>query len=129
MSYYLNRRVMLEFDVAVARVVDALKAEEFGVLTDIDMSGTLQTKLGVAFRPYRILGACNPALAHQALQAEDKIGAMLPCNVVVQDVGGGEVEIAIIDPVAAMERTGSAELAEVARTARAKLAAALDRVA
>jgi uncharacterized protein (DUF302 family) len=115
MSYYMSRTIESGFDEAVARVVDALKREGFGVLSDIDVAATLKQKLGIEFRPYRILGACNPPLAHEALSAEDKIGVMLPCNVVVQEVGAGKIEVASIDPRAAMDRLGNPALADVAR--------------
>ena len=92
------------------------------------MRATLKTKLGVDWRPYRILGACNPPLAHSALQAEDKIGTMLPCNVIVQDLGGGNIEVAAIDPSASMERVGNPDLTELAATVRAKLEAVLARL-
>jgi uncharacterized protein (DUF302 family) len=98
----------------VARVVDALKREAFGVLTDIDVAATMKQKLGIEFRPYRILGACNPPLAHKALSAEDKIGVMLPCNVIVQEVAAGEIEVAAIDPVAPMERVDNPALGAIA---------------
>ena len=100
----------------------------FGVLTDIDVRATLKVKLGIEWRPYRILGACNPPLAHRALEAEDKIGTMLPCNVIVQDLGGGKVEVAAIDPAASMERIGNAKLSELAQTVRAKLESVLKRL-
>jgi uncharacterized protein (DUF302 family) len=115
MSYYMSRTIESGFDEAVARVVDALKREGFGVLSDIDVAATLKQKLGIEFRPYRILGACNPPLAHQALSAEDKIGVMLPCNVIVQEAGAGKIEVASLDPRAAMERVGNQALAGVAR--------------
>jgi uncharacterized protein (DUF302 family) len=122
MSYYISRTIESGFDGAVARVVDALKREGFGVLTDIDVASTMKQKLGVAFRPYRILGACNPALAHKALSAEDKVGVMLPCNVIVQETGAGKIEVAAIDPRAAMERVGNPALADLAREVADKLA-------
>jgi uncharacterized protein (DUF302 family) len=122
MSYYMSRTIESGFDEAVARVVDALKREGFGVLSDIDVAATLKQKLGIEFRPYRILGACNPPLAHQALTAEDKIGVMLPCNVIVQEAGAGKIEVASIDPRAAMERVGNPALADVAREVADRLA-------
>jgi uncharacterized protein (DUF302 family) len=122
MSYYMSRTIESGFDEAVARVVDALKREGFGVLSDIDVAATLKQKLGIEFRPYRILGACNPPLAHQALSAEDKIGVMLPRNVIVQEAGAGKIEVASIDPRAAMERVGNPALADVAREVADRLA-------
>jgi uncharacterized protein (DUF302 family) len=122
MSYYMSRTIESGFDEAVARVVDALKREGFGVLSDIDVAATLKQKLGIEFRPYRILGACNPPLAHQALSAEDKIGVMLPCNVIVQEAGAGKIEVASIDPRAAMEGVGNPALADVAREVADRLA-------
>ena len=99
MSYCFTKIVHLPFEEAIARVTDALRKEGFGVLTEIDVSATLKKKLDVDFRPYRILGACNPHFAYQALQAEDKIGTMLPCNVIVQETDDG-VEVAAVDPIA-----------------------------
>src|SRR6476661_8609946 len=100
MSYYFSTTLELPFDEAVARTREALAAEGFGVITEIDVTKTLKTKIGADFRPYMILGACNPRLAYEALQVEDKVGTMLPCNVVVQDAGGGRTEVAAIDPEA-----------------------------
>ncbi len=128
MKYYIARVVEAGFDETVARTVDALKQEGFGVLTDIDVAATMKQKLGVDFRKYRILGACNPALAHKALSAEDKIGVMLPCNVVVQEAGAGKTEIAAIDPRAAMERVGNPALAEIAQEVAQKLGRVLQAV-
>ena len=120
-SYYIGRTLTSGFDDAVGKVTEALKVEGFGVLTQIDVKATLQQKLGVDFRPYRILGACNPGLAHKALQAEDKIGVMLPCNVIVQDAGGGQVEVAAVNPLAAMGRLNNDALSSIAKDVTERL--------
>jgi uncharacterized protein (DUF302 family) len=125
MSYYFAKTITGPFDEAVARTTDALKAEGFGVITQIDLKETLKAKLGVDFRPYHILGACNPALAHEALQLEDKVGTMLPCNVIVQETRPGQAEIAAIDPVASMQAIDNPALAEKAQAVRAKLERAI----
>jgi uncharacterized protein (DUF302 family) len=117
-SYYFSAILPLGFDDAVRRTTDALKAEGFGIITEIDVKATLRKKLGVDFRHYTILGACNPTLAHQALQLEDKVGTMLPCNVVVQDIGGGKVEIAAVDPVASMTSIDNPRLKQLAAEVR-----------
>ncbi len=114
MAYYFGTTVTLSFDEAVARAVLALKSEGFGVITDIDVQKTLREKIGVGFRKYRILGACNPSLAYDALQLEDKIGTMLPCNVVVQELAEHRVEVAAIDPVASMQAIDNPKLKEAA---------------
>jgi uncharacterized protein (DUF302 family) len=121
MAYYCSKTVRAGFDEAVSRIKQALKDEGFGVLTEIDVRDTLKKKLDVDFRNYRILGACNPTFAYRALQAEDKIGTMLPCNVVVQETAGGGVELAAIDPVASMEAIGNPDLREIAETIGQKL--------
>ena len=121
MSYHFSKRLDVPFDDAVARVTDALKREGFGVLTDIDVSATMKAKLGADFRPYRILGACNPVLAHRALELEDKIGTMLPCNVIVQRHADGGVEVSAVDPVASMQAIRNPGLAAVASEVQAKL--------
>lgn len=121
MSYYFSKTLGMPFDAAVARAAEALKQEGFGVLTDIDVQSTLKQKIGVDFRKYRILGACNPRLAHQALSAEDKIGTMLPCNVVVQERADGIVEVAAIDPIASMQAVVNPGLASIAGEVQAKL--------
>ncbi|HYH70986.1 MAG TPA: DUF302 domain-containing protein [Methyloceanibacter sp.] len=126
MTYHFSRTIDLPFDQAVARVTEALKREGFGVLTDIDVSATLKAKLGVAFRPYRILGACNPPLAHRALELEDKIGTMLPCNVIVQEHGAGNVEVSAVDPAASMQAIENPALAEVAEEVRGRLQKVID---
>jgi uncharacterized protein (DUF302 family) len=128
MSYYISRTIESGFDEAVAKTVDALKQEGFGVLTDIDVASTMKQKLGIEFRSYRILGACNPPLAHRALSAEDKVGVMLPCNVIVQDAGAGKIEVASIDPRAAMERIGNPALAELAREVADRLSRAISAI-
>ena len=128
MSYYFARTFDWSFDEAIERVTEELKKEGFGILTEIDVKETLKRKLDVDFRNYRILGACNPPFAYKALQAEDKIGTMLPCNVVVQDAGDGKVEIAAVDPVASMQAVENLELVEIATTIREKLRTALDRL-
>ena len=127
MSYYIARTVPGAFDAVVARVVAALKTEGFGVLTDIDVAATLKAKIGADFRPYRILGACNPKMAHQALQIEDKIGVMLPCNVIVQQTDKG-VEVAAVDPVASLGRVGNPALDAAAETVKAALVRVVEAV-
>jgi uncharacterized protein (DUF302 family) len=121
MSYYFSKTIQSDFDAAIEKVTAALQAEGFGILTEIDIKATLKKKLDVDFRPYKILGACNPPFAYKALLAEDKIGAMLPCNVVVQDIGGGQVEVAAIDPAASMQAVENESLAEIAGEVRNKL--------
>lgn len=126
MGYYHARSVEASFDEVIERVIQALKLEGFGVLSDIDVRATLKAKLGVEFRNYRILGACNPPFAHSALLAEDKIGVMLPCNVIVQETQGGAVEVAAVDPVASMQAISNKRLAEVALQVQAKLWSVVD---
>ena len=121
MSYYFSKTLNLSFDDAIVRVTEELKKEGFGVLTDIDVRATMKKKLDLDFRNYRILGACNPPFAHQALLAEDKIGTMLPCNVIVQEHAAGVVEVAAIDPVASMAAVDNAQLGAVGMEVRAKL--------
>ena len=121
MSYYLAKMLSAPFDAAVARVTEALKTEGFGILTEIDVSATLKQKIGVNYPAYRILGACNPELAHEALQLENKVGTMLPCNVVVRDAGNGQIEVAAVDPVASMQAIDNPALKKAALQVRAKL--------
>ena len=102
MSYYFSKILQISFDVAVAKTVEELKKEGFGILTEIDVKETLKKKLNVDFRKYKILGACNPPFAYQALQSEDKVGLMLPCNVIVQETPDGKTEVSAIDPIASM---------------------------
>lgn len=118
MSYYFVKTLKMPFAQAVQHVTDALAEKGFGVLTVIDVRATLKKKLDVEFRPYTILGACNPQFAHKALQSEDKIGTMLPCNVVVQDIGEGQIEVAAVDPVASMQAVNNDKLAPIAGEVR-----------
>jgi uncharacterized protein (DUF302 family) len=120
MNYTFDRKISGKFDDVVERAIAALKVGGFGVLTDIDIRATLKQKLGADFRPYRILGACNPPLAHRALQVEDKIGAMLPCNVIVQEKADG-IEVSAVDPLAGMERIGNPALTAIATEVAQKL--------
>lgn len=126
MSYYFSKMLDVSFDEAVTKIIEALKKEGFGVLTDINVKETLKKKLDVEFRNYRILGACNPPFAYQALQAEDKIGTMLPCNVVVQENPEGKVEVAAVDPVASMQAIDNPKLRDIAGQVRAKLKSVVD---
>jgi uncharacterized protein (DUF302 family) len=126
MTYHFSKTLDLTFDQAVARVTEALKSEGFGVLTDIDVAATMKAKLGEEFRPYRILGACNPQLAYRALSLEDKIGTMLPCNVIVQQHEGGKVEVSAVDPVASMQSIANPGLAEIAGEVQTRLKRMVD---
>lgn len=121
MGYYFAKTLGVGFDEAVARVTIALSREGFGVLSDIDVAATLKAKLGADFRPYRILGACNPTLALEALKLEAHVGTMLPCNVIVQEREPGTVEVAAIDPVASMAAIDNPALKEKAAVVRSKL--------
>ena len=120
-QYFFNKTVDLSFGDAIERVTEELKKEGFGVLTEIDVQATMKKKLDVDFRPYKILGACNPHFAYQALHTEKNIGLMLPCNVIVQDAGDGRTEVAAIDPLVAMSRVDNADLEPIAEQVRAKL--------
>jgi uncharacterized protein (DUF302 family) len=126
MSYYFSKTIDANFDEAVKRATDALAARGFGVLTTIDVEATMKAKLGVDFRPYKILGACNPQFAWRALQAEDKIGTMLPCNVIVSEIAPGKVEIAAVDPVASMAAVENPGLGKIAGTVRDMLREAVE---
>lgn len=121
MTYYFAKTISLGFEEAVRRATEALKQEGFGVITEIDVKDTLKKKIHVDFRKYRILGACNPTLAHEALQIEDKVGTMLPCNVVVQEVGADKTEVAAIDPVASMQAIDNPRLKQAAMQVQTKL--------
>ena len=129
MSFTINRSLDADFDAAIERTVAALKAEGFGILSDIDVKATMKAKLGIDdFGRYRILGACNPPIAHAALAAEPSIGVMLPCNVVVRETSAGHVEIAAINPVAAIGAIGNPALDELAKDVAAKLSRAVAAV-
>ena len=121
MSYYFSKIVDDNFDDAIEHVTKRLADAGFGVLTTIDVSGTLKKKIDVDFQRYTILGACNPGFAHKALQAEDKIGTMLPCNVIVQETSDGKVEVAAVDPMASMMAIENAALGEIATQVRTML--------
>ncbi len=121
MSYTFSKVVDASFDDAIDRVTQCLSEEGFGVLTTIDVSATLKKKLDVDFPRYIILGACNPQYAYKALQAEDKIGVMLPCNVIVQERADGEVEVSAVDPIASMQAIDNPSLGEIAETVQKKL--------
>ncbi len=125
-TYYFAKTVEMPLDQAVEHVTEALKQEGFGVLTEIDVKATLKKKLDVDFRPYRILGACNPQFAYQALQAEDKIGTMLPCNVIVQEAGDGRTEVAAVDPIASMQAVENEQLGAIAAEVRERLRRLVD---
>ena len=114
MKYYFSKTLDVSFEDAVSRVTEGLKKEGFGILTEIDVKETLKKKLDVDFKKYKILGACNPPFAYQALQIEDKIGAMLPCNVVVQESGEGNIEVSAVDPIASMQAVQNPNLQEIA---------------
>ena len=126
MGYYYSRTLDMPFDAAIEYVTAELKKEGFGILTDIDVRAVMKKRLGADFRNYRILGACNPPFAHQALLAEDKIGTMLPCNVIVQETEGGGVEVAAVDPIASMQAVQNKALGEVAKEVQARLKKVVD---
>lgn len=118
MSYYIAKTVDQPFDAVVADLTARLKAQGFGVLTDIDVQSTLKSKIGAEIGKYRILGACNPRFAHEALKIEDKLGVLLPCNLIVRETPDRKVEVASVDPVVAMERTGNPALRSTAEEVR-----------
>lgn len=121
MNYYFSKVLDTSFEEAIDKVTKALKEEGFGILTEIDVKETFKKKLDVDFRKYRILGACNPQMAHKAISAESKIGTMLPCNVIVQEVENGKIEVSAVDPVASMTAIENDELGGIAQEVRAKL--------
>jgi uncharacterized protein (DUF302 family) len=121
MSYYFSKIIKGSFDEVLEKAGDSLKREGFGVLTEIDVKETLKKKINVDFQKYRILGACNPPFAYQALKTENKIGTMLPCNVIIQGISDGEVEVAAVDPVASMKAVENQALLEIAKQVQEKL--------
>jgi uncharacterized protein (DUF302 family) len=127
-KYYFNKTLDLSFEDAIVRVTEELKKEGFGILTEIDVQATLKKKLDVDFRPYKILGACNPPFAYKALQAEQNIGLLLPCNVILQDAGNGKTEIAAIDPLVSMSRVENPALESLAMEIQEKLQRVIQNV-
>ncbi len=121
MKYYFNKTIEGSFDKVCQRAIEILKKEGFGVLTEIDVKETLKKKLDVDFRKYKILGACNPSFAYKALQTEDKIGIMLPCNVIVQEITEDEIEVAAVDPIASMQAVQNPNLEGIALQVQQKL--------
>ena len=128
MSYHISKTVDHSFDEAVSRTIEELKKEGFGILADIDMKAVLKKKLEVEFTEYRILGACNPPLAYDTLKAEDRVGLMLPCNVIVREKKEGGVEISAIDPISAMSVVGNEALAEIGALVSGKLTNVIEGV-
>lgn len=128
MKYYFEKTVGYPFEETVEKVTEELKKEGFGVLTEIDVQATLKKKLDVNFKKYKILGACNPPFAYEALKAENKIGAMLPCNVIVQEMEDGKTEVATVDPVASMQAVENEKLGEIANEIRSKLKKVIENI-
>lgn len=128
MSYHFSKTIDSDFDKAIISVTDELKKEGFGILTEIDLKETFRKKLDVDFRKYKILGACNPQFAYKALQAEEAIGTMLPCNVIVRENKDGSVDISAVDPVASMQAVQNSELGEVAMEVRKKLKRVINNI-
>jgi len=126
MRYYFCKTLTVSFDDAIDRAIEALKVEGFGILTEIDVRAKMREKLGEEFRNYRILGACNPPFAFQALQIEDKIGTLLPCNVIVQELAPGKVEVAAIDPAVSMLAVDNPALRDIVTQVRGKLQRVID---
>lgn len=126
MNYRFSRRLDTGFEDALVAVTRALEKEGFGIISEINVTDTLRKKLGIEFRPYKILGACNPQFAHRAIEAEANIGVMMPCNVVVQDFGGGRVQVSAIDPLASMRAIGNADLDEFATAISIRLQRVID---
>lgn len=128
MSYYFNKKLDMDFEEAISKVTEELKKEGFGILTEINVTETLKKKLNVDFPKYRILGACNPPFAYKALQAEPKIGIMLPCNVVVQELDNGEIEVSAVDPLSSMQAVQNKKLFSIAEEIQAKMKSVIDNL-
>ena len=128
MKYYFNKTLDENFEKVIDRVKDELKREGFGVLTEIDIKETLKNKLDVDFKEYIILGACNPSFAHKALKAENKIGTMLPCNIIVQELEKGGVEVAAVNPMASMQAVENEQLNTIAKEVTDKLQNVINRL-
>jgi len=128
MSYYFTKLTTHSYEQALARVQDELKKEGFGIITEIDVRETLKKKLNVDFRKYRILGACNPSFAHQALQLESRIGTMLPCNVIVQELENGQTEVSAINPLESMKAVANPNMENIADQVAARLKSIIDRL-
>lgn len=128
MSYYFSNTVEMSFEKAISRVIEELKREGFGILTEIDVKETLKRKLDVDFPEYTILGACNPSFAYRALQAEPKIGLMLPCNVIVRQLNDGKIEVAAVDPLASMQSINNKELETIAGEIQLKLKKVIEQL-
>ena len=128
MAYYISKKLKTDFNSAIDRVTETLKDEGFGIISTINLQEKLKEKLGVDYRKYTILGACNPGFAYEALQLEDKIGTMLPCNVIVQELDDDEVEVAAINPVDSMQAVNNPQLDEVAGDVKLMLSKAIDRL-
>lgn len=126
MKYYISKKISTDFEHAVQRVTESLKNEGFGVLTEIDIQGKLKEKLGVNFRKYKILGACNPTFAYEALKQEDKVGVMLPCNVIVQELDEDKIEVAAVNPIASMMAIMNNDLLGIANEINDKLNKVID---
>lgn len=126
MSYYFSKTSDDNFDTTISKVTEALKKEGFGILTEIDVKETLKKKLDVDFRKYKILGACNPQFAHEALKTENMIGTMLPCNVIVQEQENGQIEVSAVDPIASMMAVKNEKLSEIAIEVSEKLKRVMD---
>ena len=128
MEYYFSKMIICNFDEAIIRVTDVLKSEGFGIISEIRMHEKLKEKLGVDYKKYTILGACNPGYAYKALQVEDKIGTMLPCNVVVQELSANQIEVAAVNPIASMMAIQNPELIGIAKEVTDKLQAIISRL-